>query len=83
MKQKQKQNNKQNPTTKTKQREAKQKQNKRNKEGFRANRGGPLGHLTWPLNPPKTKYQKETNKNNTYHITEPSKPKTTKTETRT
>ena len=46
---------KQSPTTKTKQTETKQKQNKTNKEGFRTNRGGPLGHLTWPLNPPKKK----------------------------
>ena len=67
IKQKQKQNNKQNPTTKTKQTETKQKQNKTNKEGFRANRGGPLGHLTWPLNPPKKKTKRNQKKQHIPH----------------
>ena len=38
----------------------------KNKEGFRAKWGGPLGHLTWPLNPPnknKSKKQRNENKN--------------------
>ena len=30
----------------------------RNKEGLGPSEGGPLGHLTWPLNPPKKQKQK-------------------------
>ena len=40
-----------------------QKKQKINKfGGFRAKWGGPLGHLTWPLNPPKHKKNKNKNK---------------------
>ena len=46
------------------------KNNKNKQGGFRAKWGGPSGHLTWPLNPPKktnkknkTKKQKKTKKN--------------------
>ena len=37
------------------QRKGKEKKTKQqtNKEGLSAKWGGPLGHLTWPLNPPK------------------------------
>ena len=57
---KNKKNNKKRNKTKTKQ--------KTNKEGLRAKWGGPSGHLTWPLNPPKkntktTKQKKKTKKN--------------------
>ena len=33
----------------------KEKKKQRKTKGFRAMWGGPLGHLTWPLNPQKTK----------------------------
>ena len=39
--------------------EKKEKQKKGKKGGFRARWGGPLGHLTWPLNPPKEKQNRK------------------------
>ena len=39
-------------------------ENKKIKGGFRAKWGGPLDHLTWPLNPPKQKTNKKTTKKN-------------------
>ena len=41
------------------------KQKQKNKGGFRAKWGGPLGHLTWPLNPPKKQNTKKQKKNKT------------------
>ena len=42
--------------TKQRKEQKQTKKQKNNKEGgFRAKWGGPLGHLTWPLNPPKQK----------------------------
>ena len=40
----------------------KRKQQKTQKKGFRAKWGGPLGHLTWPLNPPKQKTKQKQKK---------------------
>ena len=37
----------------------KKKNNKKNKEGLGPSEVGPLGHLTWPLNPPKKKQKKQ------------------------
>ena len=47
------------PKTETKTKTKKQQKQIRK---FRAKWGGPLGHLTWPLNPPKKNKKKQNNK---------------------
>ena len=51
-----------NQKNKTKKKKQNKKNNKNKKGGFRAKWGGPLGHLTWPLNPPKKQKNKTKNK---------------------
>ena len=50
------------PSKKNKKLNKKQKQQKNKYGEFRAKWGGPSGHLTWPLNPPKKHKNKKTKK---------------------